>query len=51
LWYWSLNSGPTPWATPPAPFLWLVFSREGRGYYLPGLIWNQNLPDLYLLSG
>jgi hypothetical protein len=25
LWYWGLNSGPTPWATPPALFLWTVF--------------------------
>jgi hypothetical protein len=23
--YWGLNSGPTPWATPPALFLWRVF--------------------------
>jgi hypothetical protein len=23
--YWSLNSGPSPWATPPALFLWRVF--------------------------
>jgi hypothetical protein len=26
--YWGLNSGPTPWATPPA-LLWWVFSRWG----------------------
>jgi hypothetical protein len=25
LWYWSLNSGPSPWVTPPALFLWRVF--------------------------
>jgi hypothetical protein len=25
LWYWGLNSGPSPWATPPALFLWRVF--------------------------
>jgi hypothetical protein len=24
-WYWGLNSGPSPWATPPALFLWRVF--------------------------
>jgi hypothetical protein len=23
--YWGLNSGPSPWATPPALFLWRVF--------------------------
>jgi hypothetical protein len=25
LWYWGLNSGPSPWATLPALFLWGVF--------------------------
>jgi hypothetical protein len=25
LWYQDLNSGPSPWATPPALFLWRVF--------------------------
>jgi hypothetical protein len=25
--YWDLNSGPTPWATPPASFLWRVFFK------------------------
>jgi hypothetical protein len=25
LWYWGLNSEPSPWATPPALFLWRVF--------------------------
>jgi hypothetical protein len=24
-WYWALNSGPSPWATPPALFLWTFF--------------------------
>jgi hypothetical protein len=23
--FWGLNSGPTPWATPPAIFLWCDF--------------------------
>jgi hypothetical protein len=25
LWYWGLNSGPSPWAIPPALFLWRFF--------------------------
>jgi hypothetical protein len=29
--YWSLNSGPTPWSTPPARFLWKIFSEIGSG--------------------
>jgi H+/Cl- antiporter ClcA len=24
LWYWGLNSGPTPWATPPALFVFSI---------------------------
>jgi hypothetical protein len=23
--YWGLNSGPAPWASPPALFLWIFF--------------------------
>jgi hypothetical protein len=26
--YWGLNSGPSPWATPPDLFLWGVFEIE-----------------------
>jgi hypothetical protein len=29
LWYWSLNSGLTPWATPSSPFLWWIFFEIG----------------------
>jgi hypothetical protein len=29
LWYWSLNSGPIPWATPPPLYLWRVFIEIG----------------------
>jgi hypothetical protein len=34
--YWSLNSEPTPWATPPALFLWRFFPRWGLVNFLPG---------------
>jgi hypothetical protein len=33
-----LNSGPAPWATPPALFFVIGFSRQGLTNYLPGLI-------------
>jgi hypothetical protein len=33
-----LNSGPLPWATPPALFLWRVFQDRVSWNYLPGLV-------------
>jgi hypothetical protein len=37
LWYWALNSGPTPWATPPALFsLWRVFPDRVLWTICPG---------------
>jgi hypothetical protein len=45
-----LNSGPTPWAIPPALFLWRVLSRQGLANYLPGLALNWDPPGLCLLS-
>jgi hypothetical protein len=39
-WYWGLNSGPSPWATPPALFLWRVFEISAWTV-CPG--WLQNM--------
>jgi hypothetical protein len=49
--YWVLNSGPSPWATPPAlffvkGFFWDRLSRT----IVPRLASNHNPPDLCLLS-
>jgi hypothetical protein len=49
-WYWGLNSGPSPWATPPALFLWRVFQDRVSQNYLPRLTSNCYPPDLYHLS-
>jgi hypothetical protein len=40
-----LNSGSSPWATPPALFLWRVFWGRISQNYLPGLALNRNPPD------
>jgi hypothetical protein len=48
--YWGLNSGPSPWATPPALFLWRVFWDRVSRNYLLRLASNHNPPDLCLLS-
>jgi hypothetical protein len=47
-WYWGLNSGPTPWAAPPAPppLFGMGFFRDR----LPRLASNHDPPDLCLLS-
>jgi hypothetical protein len=50
VWYWSLNSGPLPWATPSALFLWWVCSRQGLENYLLQLVSNHDPTDLCLLS-
>jgi hypothetical protein len=34
LWYWGLNSGPTPWATPPAHFYEFFFYFERGSHEL-----------------
>jgi hypothetical protein len=44
LWYWGLNSGPSPRATPPALFLWRVFRNRVSRTLCPG--W---LPTVILL--
>jgi hypothetical protein len=36
LWYWDLNSGSSPWATPPALFLWWVFQAMVSWTVCPG---------------
>jgi hypothetical protein len=45
LWCWGLNSGPTPWATPPVLFLWCVFLRLGLSNYLLRLASIPNPPE------
>jgi hypothetical protein len=45
-----LNSGPTPWATPPALSCERFFSRQGLMNYLPKLASNHDPPNLCLLS-
>jgi hypothetical protein len=39
LWCWGLNSGPSPWATPPALFLWRVLRDRVLWTICPG--WPQ----------
>jgi hypothetical protein len=36
LWYWSLNSGPIPWATPPALFCEVFFQDKVSQTICPG---------------
>jgi hypothetical protein len=50
LWYWGLNSGPTPWVTPPALFLWWVFFKIGSHELFVGLASNHGSLDLCLPS-
>jgi hypothetical protein len=37
--FWGLNSGPSPWATPPALFLWRVFWARVSQNYVLGWLW------------
>jgi hypothetical protein len=37
--YWGLNSGPTPWATPPAPFCEGFFWDRVSQTFCPGWLW------------
>jgi hypothetical protein len=46
--YWGLNSGPTPWATLPALFLWRVFWDRVLWTICTGLSSNREPPDLCL---
>jgi hypothetical protein len=46
----GLNSGPSPWATSPALFLWRIFWDRVLQNCLSGLALNLDLPDLCLLS-
>jgi hypothetical protein len=41
LWYWDLNSGPTPWTTPPALFYDGFFWGRGSRTICPG--WLQTV--------
>jgi hypothetical protein len=50
LWYWGLNSGPSPWITTPVLFLWRVFQDRVLRNCFPGLALNHNPPDLCFLS-
>jgi hypothetical protein len=50
VWYWGLNSGPTPCATPPAPFCDGFFQDRVLRNYLPRLASNHDPPGLCLLS-
>jgi hypothetical protein len=43
LWYWGLNSGHSPWATPRALFLWRVFQDRVLRTICPGWIWTASL--------
>jgi hypothetical protein len=38
--YWSLNSGPSPWTTPPALFLWRVFQDSVLWPLCLGWLWT-----------
>jgi hypothetical protein len=38
--YWGLNSGPMPWATPPALFLWRVFQDRVSRTICLGWLWT-----------
>jgi hypothetical protein len=46
----GVDSGPSPWATPPALFCDGYFRDRVLASYLPGLTLNHNPPDLCLLS-
>jgi hypothetical protein len=48
-WYWGLNSGPSPWTTPPVLFCDGFFNSISRTI-CPGLASNLDPPDLCLLS-
>jgi hypothetical protein len=41
---WGLNSGPSPWATPPALVLWRVFLDRVSGNFLPGCLRARDPP-------
>jgi hypothetical protein len=43
---WGLNSGPSPWATPPTLFFWRVFEIGSLGIICPG--WLQT--EVFLIS-
>jgi hypothetical protein len=43
LWYWGLNSGPSPWATPLALFLWRVFRDRIPQLFCSGWLWTATL--------
>jgi hypothetical protein len=43
VWYWGLNSGPSPWATPPALFLWRVFRDRVSQTICLGWLWTMIL--------
>jgi hypothetical protein len=43
LWYWGLNSRPSPWATPPALFLWSVFQDRVSQTIFLGWLWTMIL--------
>jgi hypothetical protein len=38
--YWGLNSGPTPWATPPVLFCDGFFKIGSRELFYPGWLWT-----------
>jgi hypothetical protein len=38
--YWGLNLGPTPWATPPALFLWWIFWDRVSWIICLGWLWT-----------
>jgi hypothetical protein len=40
LWYWDLNSGPSPWATPPVLFLWKAFQDRVLWTIYLGWLWS-----------
>jgi hypothetical protein len=37
---WGLNSGPSPWITPPALFLWRCFRDRVLWTICPGWLWS-----------
>jgi hypothetical protein len=41
--YWGLNSGPSPWATPPALFLWRAFWDRVSRTICPGWLQTKSL--------
>jgi hypothetical protein len=42
--FWDLNSGHTPWATPPAIFLWWIFWDSSQAIYPGWLLSSWSLP-------